>query len=628
MTHSFDIFDTCLVRACQAQTVFDILASRLMADRGESVCFEFSNERVRGENKAIGRYTSQEKEDVTLSEIYSCCDFGGIDKSLSDASSIMEVEMQVERDVLTPVKSVVDEVSALRKQGHQIVFISDMYLPYSFVKELLQTHGLFQEGDHLYISGQEGKRKSTGNLYKLVHEELGVDYCQWVHHGDNPVSDVAVPRKLGIKVEKVVHRLGYYENRLRLQDYTSRFQSANVMSAISKSVRLQAEGGVQRQFACELIAPAFVSFVYGVLCDAKKRGIVDIHFMARDSYIFYEIAQTLRGQFPDLRLHYLYVSRDSLYLPGLPDTSLKSLKKLFLKHDWADLENILSRIHMLDWLERMRGVVPAEAKSPEEKLAALLGNPEFKSALNSKWQEQRSLAVGYFVQEDLGNGHSAVVDLRGTRRCQMAINEILLSAGLNQVMGYYFEVSPNSQHGGDFCALNFSWRYGQTHHQYRLGPYGLYEQYFCVTPFKRTYEYAKSPDGKVVPVYERDYQAEDFKKRTAEINVKVCKEYARLYSLLLGKTDHWLNCEKACSVLTEFFQYPKPHYLNALKDVVMSDSSVQHNSLLKRTSILSVLKTWKTNQWAYGNLIYNSFFPEIWRMMLKLLFLRKERNHA
>lgn len=626
MTYSFDIFDTCLLRACQPLQVFDILASRLMPERNKSIWFEFAEERVRGERLAIRKCTSTEKEDVTLEEIYSCCNFTGIDDSLPSKSKIMEEEMQAERDVLVPVKSVCDMISTLRMQGQQIVFISDMYLPYFFVKEILTTYGLFQEGDHLYISSCSGKRKSTGNLFKLIHKELDVDYGDWVHYGDNAVADRAVPRKLGIKAKSIVHRSDFYENRLRLQDHTSRLQTADVMAAISKAVRLKESGDIQWDFACELIAPAFVPFVYGILTDAVRRGITDLFFMARDSYVFFEIAKVWQPDFPTLKLHYLYVSRDSLYLPGLPDTSLDSLTRIFQKFDWGGLENMLSRLHMSDWEERMRAILPADVHTSKDRLDFLLRNDAFKSELEQKYQEQRSLAVSYFKKEGLGNGHAAVIDLRGTRRCQMAINEILRSAGLNEALGYYFEVDKNTRHDGDFCSLNFSWRYDLTRRQYAIGPYGLFEQYFCITPFKRTYEYAPSPEGETVPVFENDFQHEEYKKRTAEINVRACREYARLYASILAKTDHWQNSEKACSVLTEFFEYPKRKFLKALKDCIMSDSHVQHNSLLKKSTVWSVLASWGNNEWAYGNLVYNSIIPEFWRLVLKMLFKRKARK--
>ena len=44
------------------------------------------------------------------------------------------------------------EIDELHKAGNHIIFISDMYLPYDFIKNLLVKNGLFNEGDRLYIS--------------------------------------------------------------------------------------------------------------------------------------------------------------------------------------------------------------------------------------------------------------------------------------------------------------------------------------------------------------------------------------------------------------------------------------------------------------------------------------------
>ncbi len=622
MTYSFDVFDTCLVRACPPLVVFDILASRLMPNQDESLWFEFAQERINGEHRAICKYTSKEKEEVSLEEIYSCCDYSAF-PSLPSNSSIMKMELEVESEVLSPVNNVRDKITRLRKEGNQIVFISDMYLPQEFIKEILSRNRIFCDDDELFVSSHYGKRKSTSNLFRLVHDKLGLDYKHWVHYGDNQTSDFDAPKRLGIKAVITRNKQDYYEKRLQAQDMTSRRLTAHVMAYISRAVRLREKNDIQWSFACEMIAPAFVPFVYGLLCDAKRRGITDIFFMARDSYIFYEIAKEWQNIFQDIKIHYLLVSRDSLYLPGLPDISIRSVAKLFQKYDWSGIENILSRLHMIEWMEKAKAIVPQNATNTESILSALLGDKEFNTALQHKYEEQRMLAVNYFKEENLGSGHAAVVDLRGTRRCQMAINDILLSAGLKEVFGYYFEVLPNPKTGGSYKALNFSYRYDRVWPQFGLGPYGLFEQYYCVTPFNRTYGYKLTSNGEVAPVYEKDYQSNKYKNRTSKINIQACKAYAALYAQLLGQTNHWQNSEKACTVLTEFFKYPKAIFLKPLEECVMSDSQVQHNALLEKRNILSILKSWRHAQWSYGNLIYNSHCPEFWRLALKLFFGRK-----
>ena len=104
--YSYDIFDTCLVRACgEPSHVWDILAHKIL---GESADFaqiaDFVLIRRSAEGKAREELISHEKEDVTIEDIYTYCDFS----SLTDISKhdIMEEEMAVEEKMLIPVYSV------------------------------------------------------------------------------------------------------------------------------------------------------------------------------------------------------------------------------------------------------------------------------------------------------------------------------------------------------------------------------------------------------------------------------------------------------------------------------------------------------------------------------------------
>ena len=127
--YSYDIFDTCLVRACgEPSHVWDILAHKIL---GESADFaqiaDFVLIRRSAEGKAREELISHEKEDVTIEDIYTYCDFS----SLTDISKhdIMEEEMAVEEKMLIPVYSVLQEINQLHQEGKRVTFISDMYLP-------------------------------------------------------------------------------------------------------------------------------------------------------------------------------------------------------------------------------------------------------------------------------------------------------------------------------------------------------------------------------------------------------------------------------------------------------------------------------------------------------------------
>ena len=115
--YSFDLFDTCFIRACGApRNVFDLLAYRVLgANSDESARTDFALERVKGERKA--RALSQ-VEEITLEAIYVCCDFMAL--TAQSKTEIARLEMQVEREQLVPVYAIREKIKTLHREGHSV----------------------------------------------------------------------------------------------------------------------------------------------------------------------------------------------------------------------------------------------------------------------------------------------------------------------------------------------------------------------------------------------------------------------------------------------------------------------------------------------------------------------------
>jgi len=180
--YSFDVFDTCLIRKCGlACNLFDILANEILGDESpESTKMDFVNIRIEGEKIARNNSTSEE---IKIHEIYSNCDFTGITEIKNE--DIQRSELELEKRILVPVISVKEKINLLREEGKQILFISDMYIPYSDILDSIKLNGFFQPEDKLYVSCEIGLTKNTGNLYKYIRDENGYSFNNWKHTGDN-----------------------------------------------------------------------------------------------------------------------------------------------------------------------------------------------------------------------------------------------------------------------------------------------------------------------------------------------------------------------------------------------------------------------------------------------------------
>lgn len=313
--YSYDIFDTCLVRACGGvEYVWDILAHQILGNATRiSQIHDFILIRRSAEGKAREKLINHKKEDVTLNDIYMYCDFSPLTSITKQV--IMEAEMDVEERMLTPVFHVLQEIKKLHKEGKSIAFISDMYLPEFFIKKILLATGFFQEGDHLYISGTIGKTKSTGHLFDYVKKDLNAEYRYWIHKGDNYNSDYIIPHKRGIKVYHLRHNMSYYERKAIRYDNSPSSSQIYMISSLSRAIRLSYVNDSPHRFAADFIAPLMTTFVHYIFEDAISRGLQHLYFIARDACILYNIAKKLSYKYPSISIHYLYASRHSLYEP-------------------------------------------------------------------------------------------------------------------------------------------------------------------------------------------------------------------------------------------------------------------------------------------------------------------------
>lgn len=69
--------------------------------------------------------------------------------------------------------------------------------------------------------------------------------------------------------------------------------------------------------------------MYKVLRDAKDRGVDNLFFLARDSFVWYRMALRLRHLFLGMNFHYLYISRKAVFVSCLYDLSDYELELVF-----------------------------------------------------------------------------------------------------------------------------------------------------------------------------------------------------------------------------------------------------------------------------------------------------------
>ena len=192
---SFDIFDTCLVRKCGTpENFFDVFSLRAFNHEPE----EWARQEFVAARKLAERNLGEKNPYYSLQDIWH--DFDWSHPFLKSKKELCQLEQEVEREMLVPVLSMRDKVNERRKNGDKIIFISDMYLPSTFLIDILHNHGFYQDGDSLYVSCECGALKWNGGLFEYIRKQENLPSSRhWHHYGDNKIGDYKVPKKLGIK---------------------------------------------------------------------------------------------------------------------------------------------------------------------------------------------------------------------------------------------------------------------------------------------------------------------------------------------------------------------------------------------------------------------------------------------
>ena len=296
--YSFDVFDTCLVRLCgKPSNVFEILSEQISSilTLSEHQRQLFVSLRANTTGKS-------------LQEIYNkICQ--SIEITISP-DTLVQMELVLEQEVLSPVEKISKLIKSLRKTGF-IIFISDMYLPSNFIRQILIKYELCDENDLIYVSCEQNASKYDASLFKKIKKELKVSYSSWIHYGDNIISDYQIPSKLGIRCHLIKKEQLPYETTIH-NHFTPQFPFNSIVAGISQGLHLRYYSLKPSPFVCDISAPFIVSWVAKIMHDAEKKGITQLFFCARDTHSAFLVAKKLNPLFPNIEIKYIFVSRVSL----------------------------------------------------------------------------------------------------------------------------------------------------------------------------------------------------------------------------------------------------------------------------------------------------------------------------
>jgi len=354
---------------------------------------------------------------------------------LGASSPSPQEEMDLEEKLCFPVTEGRLLLTAARRRGERVIFASDMYLPGKFIRKLLEKHGLWQEGDRLFVSHEHGVAKHRG-LFQKICKELSVRPEHIEHTGDNLRSDVLVPQSLGIRA---VHFRVTERSRYEIEWMQKGGEEGAAMADALRAARLQFperlddRGKILWETACDVAAPLFVAYVGWLGREARKLGLERLYFVSRDGLIFKKIYDFLFGQerkFP--RSHYLYGSRQAWSCVRaaflleedieamVQTTTSLTLRQFYGRCGWSTPPSV-----QLPWNQ-----LPPQDDEPLraeqiDQLKGFMRTGELRERVKAQGQRLLKEAREFLQQEGLGAGSYGVVDLGWYGNLQAFLEKIL-----------------------------------------------------------------------------------------------------------------------------------------------------------------------------------------------------------
>ena len=219
-------------------------------------------------------------------------------------------------------------------RNHVTVYcVSDFYLPKETVFALFSHLKLSSIIKDVYISSEEGFRKSTGRLYRFVLEHNGINPEEVLMIGDNRISDVKMAREAGIQS---------YHYRINRR----KSEQAELETAIKAIFNHHVQSKQPYANYCFSLY-LFCKRLHGEL---EKQKAKRVFFFSREGEPLKSFFDVYLKEIncSGIETSYLYVSRRSTYLPSLSDIDTETFDVLKKQYKDMSFKQFLMNLSLYD----------------------------------------------------------------------------------------------------------------------------------------------------------------------------------------------------------------------------------------------------------------------------------------
>ena len=326
---SFDLFDTLLVRRIHDPDLVKLPVARFIAALAEKTEINIGWQNVQGLRDKIEQQqraeTGKKFDDheacypLFMQELLQTIFKDQFSESVLD--EVTRYELFMENSMLVPRQQLVDWIKELKDQGKRIFIISDMYLPATHMKVLVEHAGLLEYVEDVISSADTFLAKASGKGYEYIQKKYSLPKKQWIHVGDNSFSDGMRAVEFGIDAliindPRENQRKSIAKRYINYSDGRPFWRGRALQQLMAP---LEGENCIQTALYNEgynFLGVLIGSFVQEIVERCRDNSIGKVFFLSREGWTFKNYwEKAVPFLYPSAELpeiEYLYVSRMAL----------------------------------------------------------------------------------------------------------------------------------------------------------------------------------------------------------------------------------------------------------------------------------------------------------------------------
>lgn len=338
-----DCFDTIIYRSCEPQLVIE----RWLISLAEEYDIELAEvNKIWSALRKAKSIDRNEIEEIPFRQL--CLEFFRRLTYIKEISSSFQFfydkalrkMISIEKSVIASDSDIVNLIKRLHFEGKYVCCVSDFYLPKECLQELFESLEIADFIDDIYVSSDVGKRKSSGTLYKYVLEKLACSETDVIMLGDNKHSDYKLPRSLGMKAI-------CYKSKCakKAENVSSVYTFLQSLSQENEKKELPfADYGFSLYLFCNRLYKRLM-----------KKDFKKVYFFSREGEFLkkaFDMYLELKGE-AQLATEYLYISRQSTFLPSLKSIQSEKFEGLKKQYTCLSIEDFLKSINLWEIVSQL-----------------------------------------------------------------------------------------------------------------------------------------------------------------------------------------------------------------------------------------------------------------------------------